>query len=120
MWHHVATRWLPSCARRTCKLHGAGAGVQEAISSHVVLVLRQFEQHTMPEASGACCELFFSPSDVDLRLQCTGGASAGRTCAAMSCWCGPFKTQRGAESAAARDIMLLQHTATFARQLPAL
>ena len=95
-------------AAHRCELLGAGAGVQEALSSHLALVMGQFEQLNAPEAGGACCHLFSSLSDVDVRV-CRRPMC--RMCG-MPCGWATVTTQRGAESAA-RDAVCLQHTATL-------
>ena len=55
-------------AAHRCELLGAGAGVQEALSAHVALVMGQLEQLNTPEAASACCQLVSSLSGVDVRV----------------------------------------------------
>ena len=82
-------------AAHRCELLGAGAGVQEALSSHLALVMGQFEQLNAPEAGGACCHLFSSLSGVDVRV-----LEAHVQDVWHALWLGHRHDARGAESAA--------------------
>jgi hypothetical protein len=82
-------------AAHRCELLGAGAGVQEALSSHVAVVMGQFEQLNTPEAGGACCRLFSSLSGVDVRV-----LEAHMQDVWHVLWVGHRHDARGAKSAA--------------------